>query len=474
MSQLVIRAPDKSASANEILRLLETVTGLWTAQVNNDGAILDDKLADYVFFPLTHLLRNQDQYPVRVTEACIRLLRELVQHGWKAKISQKLSQQLLIFLSLIIGGAPGQTSAREIPEETILEAYRTLGPLLKSTASSALRAPATAEEQTISALGHSVTVVLDGLTGGLPPVIKLEALQCLQVVYTSIQDNALLARFLPGTVSSLSKLLSPPLAHKTQKRVIVSCLEVLNLVLVTVLGDLKVRGALKEMHNKTEVQVQPIEPEKESAETELTASWLKATAAQIKIALSAVLKLRNHESEEIQSALNKFCISLLDECHSSLADCQSILVESAMMVENEEVEKSMLQTSLQDLAGVYPELADSIKTTLYNWVTGLPRLMQSADDRVRQLAIRNILRGTRLAAAMGMDSSMLNDSLGDALKDSIVSLVKGSKPTKVVDDIGADAIFLQAPHSSIHTCKHTIPFFSAPRVKEPQEQVSLS
>ncbi|KAK0711249.1 armadillo-type protein [Lasiosphaeris hirsuta] len=440
LSRLAMRPEDTSSDGKETLRLLETLLDLWAAQVSQDASILDEKLANYVFIPLPYLLRKQ-QYPVRVIEAAIRLLGTLVQHGWKSRVSPGLSQQLLLFLSFTLGGAPGQAQRRELPEDTIVESYRALTALVTAMGASSTVLPpsSVAEDKTIPAMGHSVTIMLDAISAGVPPLIQLEALQCLQAVFEVTQDNSILARFLPGTVSSLSKILSPPLQQKTQRRVLVRSLEVLNKVLVSVLADIKVRGILKQREATQEPQeTTGATTTDKGFRVKPTPSWLKATAAQVKIALSSVLKLRSHESEEVQSALDRLCISLLDECHSSLAECQSILVESSMMLEDEEETRSHLQTSLQDLVGVYPELSDSIKSALYNWITGLPRVMQSNDERIKRLAIRSVLRGSRMAASLRMDSATLDELLGDALRDSVVALVRNSRPSKVQDDAGVE------------------------------------
>lgn len=420
------------------MTLVESLTGLWAAQASSDPSILDEKLAEYAFFPVSHLLRFHAQFPIRVIEAIIKLLRFFIQYGWRQKISEDLAIQLLFFFSFTISGTPDQAKKRDVPEETIVEGFKALEALITAIGPSNLLASRALGEgnETVSALGPAITVMLDGITDGVAPAVQLEALQCLQAVYSTTHNQHVLARFLPGTVSSLTKVLAPPLQQKTQRRVLVRCLQVLNLVLVNVLGDLKVRGILKQIETEDKAKKDAqLSGDAEKPQTELRPSWLRATTAQIKIALAAALKVRTHEAQDVQSAVSKFCISLLDECNSSLATCQSILVESAMMVENEETERSMLETSLQDLAAIHPELGDCIQATLYNWVTSLPRLIQSNDERIKQLAVRNILRGSKMASGMGMDSSTLNDSLGDSLRDSIVALVKSSKPSKVVGDV---------------------------------------
>lgn len=429
---MALRPKDKAVDAPEALRLLGVLINLWTVQANRDATILDDRLADYVFFPVSHLLRDRDRYPMRVTESVIRLLRELIQHGWKAKASPQLYHQLLVFLSFTIGGVPGQSRQQEIPEETYVEGFRTLAALIRITTPAHLKDGE--EGQAARALGHSVTVMMDALTELTISAIQMEAVQCIYEVYSTIKEISLLAQFFPGTVSALTKVLAPPRANQYQKRVLLKCLEVLKLVLIRVLGDLHVRTLLKQLENERANESKPAESKPN--QKELTPAWLKATVGQVKIALSAVLKLRGHESEDVQSGLHKLCIALLDECHASLVDCQSILVETALMLEDEETTKSPLETGLKDLACVYPELGDSIKSALYNWITGLPRVMQSSDERVKQLAARSILRGSKMAAALQMDSSTLEDALGDSLRDSIVTLMKGSKQPKIVDDIG--------------------------------------
>ncbi|KAL1839085.1 hypothetical protein VTJ49DRAFT_1886 [Mycothermus thermophilus] len=393
LSHHALAPEDKPVDPKAVLGLLETLIGLWTTQAGKDATILDEKLADYVFFPLSHMLKVRDRYPIRVTEAVVRLLRELIQYGWKAKASPQLVRELLIFISVLLGGIPSQPK-KDIPEELTIEGFRALAALVSVAQPSYLVQPRDSpSDGKTSPLPYAIEVTLDGITEETVAAVQLEALNALRAILTTVKDNAVLAQFLPGTVSALTKVLAPPRANSA-----------------------------------------PAAPEL------LTPSWLKATSAQVKIALSAVLKLRGHDSDDVQEALHKFCIGLLDECHASLTNCRLILVETAMMLEEQDAVRSPLQTSLQDLAGVYPELGDSIKSALYNWITGLPRVMQSADERVKELAVRSILRGSNLAAALRMDSSTLEDALGDSLRDSIVTLIKSSKLPKIVDDVAVDMV----------------------------------
>ncbi|KAH6624803.1 armadillo-type protein [Chaetomium sp. MPI-SDFR-AT-0129] len=453
LSRLTLAPKDVPTDFKLVLHHLSSLTTLWTTQSTHNPTILDSNLASYVFFPLSHLLQDRERYPARVVEEVLRLVRGLVKYGWKGGIEGGLWRQLVLLMGLLIGGVTGKRE-REMSEEGVVEGFRTLGVLLGVVGPGQLEGMQTQTQteqaggennKTKLALAQAVTVILDGITESDVVQVQVEAAECLWTVFSTIKDRSVLAQFFPGTVSALAKLLSPPQANRTQRRLLTRCLEILQLVLTAVLGDLGVRSLLRQLETiKESERTSPVD-RGQTAEVSsqggepLTASWLRATAAQVKIALAAVLKLRAHDSDDVQSALHKLCITLLDECHASLADCRIILVETAMMLEDPDANNTtnnqrQLQTRLQDLITIHPSLTNPVQSALYTWITGLPRVMQASDERVKQLAVRSILRGTKLAAALQMDSSTLDDALGDSLRDSIVTLVRGSKPRRIVDD----------------------------------------
>jgi TELO2-interacting protein 1 len=438
INDLAVRAPDKRAVAKQLIAATEELLETLERQVKRDPSILDEKLADYVFFPLSNILRNQQEFPVRLTEITIRCIRVLVQHSWKNKIPTDLSQQLLIFLTYVIGGVPGKERTDPVPEETTLEALRAHTALVTATGASAAGAKSLVNDNNLPALGHTIMVILDTITKGETADIQFEALQALDSTLISIKDPNASATFLPGIVSSLSKLLTPPPAWKTPKKILVKGLLVLRSVLVSTLGDIKVTGLLRSTN-------QP----KSSATADgqvLTASWLKATADQTRLALGGIMKLRRHKSEEVQIALERFCLGLLDECHQSLAVCAPILIETSMILLQEDDTKSLinagLNTSLSDLTSIYPELIDTVKTTVYNWVTSLPRIMQSSDEEIKQQAIRNLLKGQCLMSTLRIDSSTLGNSLATSLRDSVAAFITTGQHPRGVSEQSSNEVEL--------------------------------
>ncbi|CAN8096986.1 unnamed protein product [Discula destructiva] len=449
ISRLALQGQQNPDRAKRTQELLTTLNAILEDQVQYDASVFDEKIADYVFFPLSNLLRDQGAYPIRVIETVIKSLRLLIQHGWKARITKDLSQQLLILLTFIVGGVPGKEDATPPkPEETILEGYKALTVLIKAAGVLAKDSPLT-DAKIIPSMGHTISVTLDAVTDGRTPEIQLEALQTTSAVYITIKQDEVLATFFPGTISSLCRLLSPPLSNQAQRRVLASGVNALRLILTKVLGDLKTRRLLKHLEagpSETDVAKRD---DKEGPEV-LTSSWLRATVSQVKIALSTVLKLRSHDSVQVRKAMERLCIALLDECHASLSNCAPILVESAMVLSEDHHRQETTAfgvpdlgddpavyygTSLQDLATIYPELMDSINTTVHNWITSMPRVMQSSDERVKQQAIRNIISGQELVGALGVESSNLQELLSSALRDSVVVLVLNSKDPKVSSEV---------------------------------------
>ena len=359
-----------------------------------------------------------------LVENSVKCLNVLIVQGWKAKIPPKMVHQILTLLTFIIDGVPGSENKRQVPEETVLECFRTLSSLFQTAGLSATAA--LAEEESIPALGHGITVILDGVANGTTKFIQQEALRALQGVYTSITDQAALATFLPGTMSSLTKVLSTPARFK--KAVLAQCLETISIVLTRVLGDMRTRSILAKAQSGGDD-----EPDKNKL---LSPAWLKATTGQVKLALATIMKLRTQDAPQVQKALRNLCVNLLDECHSTLADCAPFLVETAMVLDDKDAVPSMSETNLRVLISIYPELADKAKDAVYNWMSSLPRVMQSGDEDIKRHAIHNLSKGIGFLQELQIESETLEDAVSNTLRDSTVALMTGTKSLPKVSATG--------------------------------------
>ncbi|TFB01015.1 TEL2-interacting protein 1 [Trichoderma ghanense] len=415
VSQLAIREAGDPKSHRQVLELVDQILDILNQQISKNPLALDEKLAEYVFFPLHHIFRQLERYPMNVVEDCVKCLTILIVHGWKTKISAKLVQQIFSFLIFIIDGVPGSPK-RDIPEETVLEAFRAESALLTTAGSSPVAAAGLSEPESIPALGHGITVMLDAVAEGANAEIQHEALRTLEAVYGAIKEHAALASFLPGTISSLAKVLSKPSRYK--KLVLARCLGTVRVVLTRVLSDMRTRSILaKEAESQSDADKSRV----------LSPAWLRATVAQVQVALSVMMKLRTHEAAEVREALGQLCVALLDECHTTLANCTTILVETSIILDKGPDEDSMMETNLRYLINIYPELGESVKSTVYNWMSSLSRLVQASDEKVKEQAVYNLTKGIQLLRSLRIESSTLDDSISSTLRESLMAVVSASK-----------------------------------------------
>lgn len=420
VSQLAIKEPENPATQRELLDLIRQILTI----LKDNTTALNEKLAEYVFFPLYHIFRQLDQISTLVVENSVRCLNILISHGWKGKMPPKMVQQILSLLTFIVDGIPGSETKKEVPEELILECFRGFTALFGVLAISPTAATALSEQDAIPALGHGITVILDGISGGKTEYIQQEALGSLDGLYTGFRNQEALANFLPGTISTLAKVLSTPAHYK--RAVLVRCLSSTAVVVTKVLGDLQTRSI--QAKAKTD----------ETAEADknrlLSPAWLKATTAQVKLALSRIMKLRTYDSPEVRTALRSLCVKILDECHNTLADCTPFLVETAMVLDDPDAKSSLMDTNLRDLINIYPELGDKAKTAVYNWMSSLPRMMQSSDENAKRVALHNISKGIGLLQELQIESSTLEDTTSSMLRDSTVALMSGSRSQNKISD----------------------------------------
>ena len=407
-----------STASRDLLELTVQLLDILNDQMQRNATIMDDKLAEYVFFPLNNIFRQMHRYPMLLIENCIKCLTVLLTHGWKSKISPELVQQTLNLLTFIIDGVPDSSPKREVPEETVLESFRALTALLRTARSSPAAAMALADSEALPALGHGISVMLDGVVDGVTPLIQQEAIRAIQAVFEAIREHEALASFLPGTIFSFTKVLSRPGRYKSLA--LVRCLTATQQVLTRVLGDIPNRSLLAHGEAK--------DADAADKGKLLSPSWLKATTDQVKVALSNIMKLRTHDSQDVQRALQKLCVTLMDECHTTLANCNIILVETAMILDSGDDQSSLTQTSLRALVTIYPELGDTAKTAVYGWISSLPRIALGSDEVVKQHALQNLSKGIRILSDLHIESSTLEDSLNTCLRDCIGALARSSPP----------------------------------------------
>lgn len=377
----------------------------------------DDQLAAYIFLPLSHTLKVCQKKPGRIAESATKCLQVLLADGWKDSIEVQLSHQLLILLTLFAGGGPPSIT---VSEELKFEALKALALLFEDVRLSPKASASLTDMAIIPAVGQCVSTILDCIKDGETPEIQLEALRSVSSLWKCMRNQQqALSTFLPGTVSALTHCLTPSTQNPRTGKVLLSGLKTLSQVLTSVIGDMRV------MHLKDDTSSVEA-PSKLKNQPTLTRSWLKASAAQINLALGNIIKLKTHSNADVRQALEALCLTLLDECQFSLQVSAALLVETAMITASFLDDHTNI-TTLKDLAAIHPPISELIKTTAYNWAMVLPRVMQGSDEGAKAAALQHIARAPELLGNLEYGSDVLESALVGCLKDSVMSALESGQ-----------------------------------------------
>ncbi|KAF2003164.1 ARM repeat-containing protein [Amniculicola lignicola CBS 123094] len=413
--QAVSNLTKEARSKKAIVRALEDL--LKTLQdVTSRPDSLDSKSAEFVFVPLSHVLRASGLVPVRALELCLECISILLRTGWKGKVSPQLSGQLLILFTFLANPSSAENGIPATSEELQMRAFMCMAQLLDEISATPKGRISLTESNNIPALGKAVLVMVDSVTDVSSTQVKTQALTAVKALCSGMDDLDALASFLPRMISSLTKILTPSSSNRANFRLLELGLDTMSLLVSRILSDsatkdLPTAGTQKETSGKVV----------------RTASWLQATAAQVKIALANVLKLRNHDKREVRQALLRLCLRVVQGCRNSLADCISMTIETLVTLAGRSGEQDTIESELKALLISESTLSGLLRESLHGWVISLPRLMQSKDDAGRRQIIHQISITLRLLDGEHTDLSMIDDLLAGNLRDSVSRVLSDSK-----------------------------------------------
>lgn len=400
-----------------MLRALEPVHNVLVELARRD--VLDEKLAEYAFFPLTHIFNQTQQASVRCLELAVRSLQVLVEKGWRQKLSAPMGKQLLILLTIIAGGAPGQGQGNKPQSEELLTAaFDTIGSLCHVMHGQDATATIFNEIGTATVIDQAVYILLEAIVDGPADGVQLSAARALQAIHSRITDRVVLASLMPRTVSALTKTLRSTAQTRRSYKLLCCCLEILTEDLRVILNDVDI--SLGKIGNGTASQ-----------STALDDSWLKTTVSQVKLALSNVIRLRNHDKWEVRHVLLQLCVMVVEECQKSLEDSLPMLVETVVVLgysDNQHFSNDAY-TTLKHISATSESILNILKTNLQSWIVALPRVMQSDDDSAKQRAIRQISVAFQAMSELQPNNDILDETMTTSLCDSVFSVLRSTSKT---------------------------------------------
>ena len=396
------------ATAKDLLKPLERLKEI----LQDVNCFLDVKLADYVFFPLSHLFGESKKLPPRVLERALTCLRSLIIFGWKDQLSTDLGKQLLVLLIFVAGGSPADPKPEYVDEEVATIAFDCITDLFTSSLTSSLGGRDAINAENIPLLGHAVTVLLSGISNGPATQARLAACRSLRAFIANLPDDEALRNFFPGVVSCLAKVLAGGMAAKAPYKLLEACLRLLEQALLRVIADercVSPSGAPMSGGNGNR-------------------GWLEATAGQIKMALSSLIPLRYHGRLEVQDAFFSLYLSILSKCKKSLGNCTLLILETLVVLSfkssSEAGQKRGRQ--LQQILASDPDLLDVLKDVTYDWVLALPRVFGSNDEVKRRRTIEQISSAYGLLFNQSANIAALSELTITSMKSSARVLVQQS------------------------------------------------
>ncbi|KAI9678953.1 MAG: hypothetical protein M1829_001938 [Trizodia sp. TS-e1964] len=412
LSQVALNFGTRNADPKEVVssvrKLLEILT---------DIKFLDEKLADYVFFPLSHIFRQSQKLPELALELSLKCLQILLARGWNKGIEFNLAKQLLILFALIAGGTPDKPRTNEASEDLRVAALDCISSLFKALRNVPKSQQAFTEAPNIPALGHAVTAIIDSAAEGTSAQVQLSAITALASFLAFVDDQEVLATFFPGIVSALAKCLQPTTQLKRSYKVLQASFESLKTILLAVIDD----ASTKSLRGKAPGTVS----KKSNEKTNITPSWLQITAAQTKLALASVVKIRVHNKPEVRHALQNLCESVLLECKHSLSESASLMVETLIILSGAELAygPAESESTLRQIAMTDPDIIEIIKSSLHTWIVALPRVIQSNDDDAKRKIASQISIAIRILSTLGISSGIIDSKIVSGLRDSVTSII---------------------------------------------------
>ncbi|KAL4924460.1 uncharacterized protein BDV17DRAFT_295355 [Aspergillus undulatus] len=435
LSSVGLKFRGHQVGSSDVLKALRSVYN--PLEELADKHALDEKLAEYAFFPLAHIFNESKRAPVNVLELAINCLHILVAKGWKARLSPQMGKQLVILLTLIVGGIPDSAKNQSVQTSSVeleVAGFNCLFSIFDVLSGPVAEQTVYHEIGTATVVDQTVYLLLEGVVSIRSDELCISAAKALQALYRRVTDRVVLASIMPRTVSALTKVLKPTTQTRRSHKLITTCLDILSDMLKAVLND-RANSQLPEEFTQ---------PQAADEKLVLDESWLKATATQIKLALTQVIQLRRHGREEVQERLLSLCIMVIEDCPTTLYDAVPVLVETIVVLSrlDEGQVPNSAYSSLKHLATTYPTVLDSLKDSLHTWLTAFPRTMQSNDETAKQWAIEQITAAFQVLSDIQSSSDLLTNNLTAGLCDSVAVIV--SQATSALQPLNPELTSPQA------------------------------
>ena len=412
MSQITLKYNSQLADAHDVIQGL---TGVYESL--RAVHALGPKLADYVFFPLSHVFRASASIPAKAINLALSCLNILIRDGWREETSTSLVKQILLLLGFLAGGFGKTGKMTMVSDETnicVLQCYSSLFQRSYGTVSAFCNSQ---EPESISVTGHAISIILSSMSESLSTDVRLIAAEALHGLVSSVSDVGLLRSFLPGILSQLTKILRPSPNFRQSYKVVCMGIQIITELLRKVLSDETLSGKLVAgFQASVSIKTERVLP---------TEAWLTSTSSQLGLVLVNLLPLQYHERDGVVTALSNLCTMLLRDCQSILRKSTGLVVQTLLSICTHDFMDNGMNSPqvLLDLVKVNNEVPTNLQLILHDQISALPRVMQMKDAIKRRRHISQICVALELCNSFDFDVEIVQEALLSALQQSVVAVL---------------------------------------------------
>lgn len=417
------------AVTEQLEALQRTVQG-----VISEKCALDEKLADYVFFPLSQVLKLSQRVSIRCLELTLSIIALVIRDGWRQHVQQQLAAQVLILCTLLAGKSPSGIGSGESTPELQANALYCIHQLFEALKGSEVQLLHFTGDAQLPQLGQTISTILDMIHESPAFEVQLAGSNALGSVVRFLRKGKVLSNFFPGLVSTLTKILTPQTRQRRSPGLLVNCLDIVSYLFKTIFGDGVSANAPADSSLSTSLTPAPALHAEDTQH--LDPRWMETAASQVKTALSNILRLRAHRRNDVQDALERLCLTVLRHCRTALSNCCPLALETVVALSAETLEQQAT-FDLQMLLSSDQSLVPLLQTVLHDHLQSMTRIMQSNDEEAKGRRLHQIGVAYRLLVDSGTDLTTIHRSLAQTLQESVVVTLHAAGSDKDVSTLPA-------------------------------------
>ena len=403
----------------DVLQKLLSMLNSLKAQKKN--CVIDGALADYVFFPLSHVLQSVKESSDLVVEKSLQCLLILLDTAWSISIAAPLAKQLLMFqtfTTIFLYVSSEQPKQQRRPsEETTLAVLKCLTSLLHVLGSEDDVREELCRTGTIPLLVQNIPPMLGWLKPEHPPAVKCAAADALRAFVDLHLDPDVLASVLPGIISNINKVLILSGKNRTPEHASIKLLETLASCLDQCFGDEPSTGA-EDPPGEEIAGLRKVCRDK---------AWRQESGKQICIVLKNATQLRKRHSAGVNTAIWNLSYLVVTLEGDAFSPAIGTLIE--WMVFQFSQGPSALPPGQSSRFLALVKNSKDLQASLESWLRGillrLDRIMQGANDDLKAEGVTMIAAVYELSTR-SMDGQQLQRLSGTILEALTSALIGAS------------------------------------------------